>query len=171
MSRLIKLKISSDSRLKKILLHNFLHLKMKYLLPVFLILIFVFYGCGNGETEDALTEFELAHGIGPITEKLELGELDLEKAERGQQIFQSICVACHNLDATISGPRLRNVADRREPEFILNYILNPREMSQNHPVGQELSQSYPGNKTELGLNRDEALEVLEFLRAASKREM
>lgn len=144
---------------------------MKYFLFFFLISAFVLYGCGNGEAEDALTEFELTHGIGPITEKLEIGELDLEKAERGQQIFQSICVACHNLDAVISGPRLRNVADRREPEFILNYILNPREMSEKHPVGQELSQNYRGIKTELGLNRDEALNVLEYLRAASKREM
>ena len=144
---------------------------MKFFLSYLLIFVFVLFGCRNGETEDALTEFELAHGIGPITEKLELGELDLEKAERGQQIFQSICVACHNLDAVISGPRLRNVADRREPEFIINYILNPREMSQKHPVGQELSQSYAGAKTDLGLNREEALDVLEFLRAANKREM
>jgi len=144
---------------------------MRIFLSCFVIMVFVLYGCGNDESDNSLTEFQLTHGIGPITEKLELGDLTLEKAERGQEIFNSICVACHNLDATISGPRLRNVVDRREPEFILNYILNASEMSQKHPVGQELSQSYAGAKTDLGLNREEALDVLEFLRAANKREM
>ena len=144
---------------------------MKKCIPIILFAGLFFYACGNGETEDGLTEFELNHGIGPVTEKLEIGDLDLEKAERGQEIFNNICVACHNLDAVISGPRLRNVANNREPEFIMNYILNPVEMSSRHPVGQELSGSYPGSKTDLGLTQEQARNVLEFLRAAAEREM
>jgi cytochrome c len=127
--------------------------------------------CSGEKEEEGLTEFQLEHGIGPITEKIELGELNMEKAERGEQIFSSICSACHQLDAVVTAPRLRNVANRREPEFILNYILNPSEMSNNHPVGQQLSDSYPGVKSDLGISQEQAFEVLEYLRAAANREM
>lgn len=144
------------------------YLSILIIMPFF---TFIMLSCGGNGEEEGLTEFQLNHGIGPITEKVELGELDLEKAERGQQIFESICTACHQLDAVVTGPRLRNVVDRREPEFILNFILNPIEMSKNHPVGQELSESYPGQKTNLGLNEERAFEVLEYLRAAAKREI
>jgi cytochrome c len=139
------------------------------------IVLFAFsaalFSCGGDQEEEGLTEFQLEHGIGPITEKVELSDLDMEKAERGAQIFSSICQACHQLDAVVTGPRLRNVTERREPEFILNYILNPTEMRQKHPVGQQLADSFPGEKTNLGISEQQAFEVLEYLRAAAKREM
>jgi cytochrome c len=132
--------------------------------------LFIFTGCG-ADDPDKLTEFQIIHGIGPVTEVIELGEIDIEKAEQGRQIFNTYCVACHQLDAVITAPRLRNVADRREPEFILNYILNPVEMSNRHPVGQELSNSYPGVKAELGISESQAFLLLEYLRAANANEI
>lgn len=130
----------------------------------------IFSGCGSDDP-DKLTEFQLNHGIGPVTDTIELGEIDLEKAEQGRQIFSTYCVACHQLDAVVVAPRLRNVANRREPEFILNYILNPIEMSNRHPAGQELSSSYPGVKADLGISENQAFLLLEYLRAANANDM
>ncbi|TVQ03811.1 MAG: cytochrome c [Balneolaceae bacterium] len=139
---------------------------LNYTLPA---LIFI-AACGSDDT-DKLTEFQINHGIGPVTQVIELGEIDLEKAEQGRQIFNTYCVACHQLDAVVTAPRLRNVANRREPEFILNYILNPIEMSNRHPVGRELSTSYPGVKAELGISESQAYLLLEYLRAANANEL
>lgn len=134
------------------------------------LLVIIFSGCGSDDP-DKLTEFQLNHGIGPVTDTIELGEIDLEKAEQGRQIFSTYCVACHQLDAVVLAPRLRNVANRREPEFILNYILNPIEMSNRHPAGQELSSSYPGVKADLGISENQAFLLLEYLRAANANDM
>ncbi len=142
----------------------------KISLTTLIMIAFLLSGCDSGDS-DRLTEFQINHGIGPVTETIELGEIDLEKAEQGRQIFNTYCVACHQLDAVITAPRLRNVANRREPEFILNYILNPIEMSQRHPAGQEMSNSYPGVKAELGISESQSYLILEFLRAANANEM
>lgn len=127
---------------------------------------FFFTGCGGDA--DGLTEFEREHGVGPVTETIELGELDMDKAMRGEQIFNTQCVACHQLDATITGPRLRNTFNNRSPEFILNYILNPEGMKEKHPVAQELARDYRGNMVNVGTSEQQARELLEYMRAAAK---
>jgi len=115
--------------------------------------------CGNGDgqwVED--------HGYGPITEKLELSEIDSEFALKGKQIFDSYCAACHAMNSEISGPALRRVVDQRTPEFVINYTLNPRENSEKHPVGQELSEQYSGMMNDTGIDKEEALAVYEYMR-------
>lgn len=137
---------------------------------VVLIPILFLLSCGR-VSDDQLSEFELLHGIGPITERVTLNEADSELAQRGKMIFDSLCIACHQLDAVVTAPRLRNTANNRSPEFILNYILNPEEMSQRHPVGQQLAIEYPGVKSRLGIERDDAFALLDYLRFATKGEM
>lgn len=139
------------------------------IIPLFMF-PFIFLGCGSDDPE-RLSEFQINHGIGPVTQQIELGSIDLERAEEGRRIFSTYCVACHQLDAVVTAPRLRNVADRREPEFILNYILNPLEMSEKHPAGREMSSSYPGVKAELGISENQAFLLLEYLRAANANEL
>jgi cytochrome c len=130
------------------------------------------YACGGSDQQDesGLTEFELNHGIGPVTERIELGEIDMDLANEGRQIFETLCIACHQLDATISGPMLRNVAERREPEFIMNYIQNPTEMRQRHPEGQRLDDDYAIQMVNMGTSLDDARALLEYLRAAAEGE-
>ncbi len=133
--------------------------------------LFTFSACGGEEREDGLSEFEVEHGIGPVTERLDIGDLDLEMVNRGSDIFNRLCVACHQLDAGITGPALRNITEKRSPEFVMNYILNPREMTNRHPIGQELADQYPGVMAETGLTREQARDVLEYLRAAQQGEI
>lgn len=137
---------------------------------VAICLIHLLSGCGRESGED-LTEFELIYGIGPITERVTLSdEINPELALRGKMIFDTLCIACHQLDAVVTAPRLRNITNQRNSEFILNYILNPEEMSQRHPTGRQLSEEYPGVKSRLGIEQEDAFALLEFLRLAAAGE-
>jgi len=128
----------------------------------FLLSVIIIIGitaCGNSD-EQWVEE----HGYGPITDKLELSEIDSDLALQGKQIFDSYCAACHALNSQISGPALRRVVDKRTPEFVINYTLNPRENSENHPIGQELSEQYSAMMFDTGIDEEEAIAVYEYMR-------
>lgn len=65
-------------------------------------------------------------GVGPIT-SVELGEIDQAMADKGKEIFEAKCTACHKTDSKFIGPALQDVVNRRSPEWIMNMILNPEE--------------------------------------------
>lgn len=138
--------------------------------------LLIFSACGNGETEDpantaseteeqSLTEFELEHGIGPITERLDISDdIDEDLRLRGQNIFEMKCEMCHNMEGRMVGPELGNVLDRRSPEFIMNMILNPGEMANDHPVGQELLREHMTVMPFQNVEKDDARAIVEYLR-------
>ncbi|MGD2123374.1 MAG: cytochrome c [Gemmatimonadota bacterium] len=113
-----------------------------------------------------LTDWQLENGIGPITEPLELGEIDRALVSQGEEIFNLKCSACHKLDERYVAPPLRNVVSRRTPEFVLNMVLNPLEMTQRHPVTKELLGEYFTPMTPQGLTEEEARALLDYLRKA-----
>ena len=131
----------------------------------------VLAGCGDandaprsGPEEEGLTEFQLEHGIGPITEEITLGDPDPELAREGEEIFQFNCEACHRMEERFVGPPLGDVMDRRSPAFVMNFILNPEQMARQHPVGQELLAEYPLVMPFQNISEDEARAILEYLR-------
>ncbi len=137
---------------------------MKYYLPALIGLSVIISACGGDDSSgNGLSEFEKEHGVGPITEAISLDELDRNLADRGQELFEAQCTACHQLEAPITGPALGEITQKREPAFIMNYILNPREMREKHPVAQQLSEDYPGVMNDLGLDKDEAKAIVVFL--------
>lgn len=113
-----------------------------------------------------LTEWELENGIGPITDPITLGEIDPALVAQGEEKFTLLCSACHKLDERYVAPPLRDVTSRRTPEFVMNMILNPLEMTQRHPATKELLAEYFTPMAPLGLTEDEARAVLEYLRKA-----
>ncbi len=113
-----------------------------------------------------LTAWELENGIGPVTEPLELGEIDPDRAARGEEIFNLKCSACHKLDDRYVAPPLRDVTSRRTPEFVMNMILNPLEMTQRHPATKELLAEYFTPMTPQGLTEEDARALLDFFRRA-----
>lgn len=143
-------------------------------LVILLILVLFFSACGNGtdeersapETEEAeaLTQFELEHGIGPVTERLDIGDLDVERARRGADIFDRRCTACHRMDRRFVGPPVGETTEARSPEFIINFILNPEEMTNRHPVGQALLQEYMTIMPYQNVTKEQAIEIVDFLR-------
>ena len=151
---------------------------LKSLLTTLLLLFLVsaFYACGGEESserqrsepqteETALSEFELEHGIGPVTERIEISDdLDLTKVEKGRNIYEMKCEMCHNYQGRMVGPELGNIMDRRSPEFVMNFILNPSGMVRDHPVGQELLREYMTAMPFQNVQKDEARAIVEYLR-------
>ncbi len=132
-------------------------------------------GNGNGSSQSqsgaqgsGLSNFEKEHGIGPIQERLTIADFNLEKAQRGQDIFESKCAACHQMDSRLVGPPIKGLTERRSAEFIMNIILNPNEMVRNHPEGQKMMQEYMMVMPYQNVSEDEAREIYEYFRKVDK---
>lgn len=158
---------------------------MKIVSTLLLALIITFIGCGgdsNGDQSSAgnsagkeyianklgISVFELDNGIGPIKEKLSINNtIDNVMAESGKQLFDLKCAQCHKLDERYTGPALRGVTERRTPEYIMNMILNPQEMTQRHPEAKKLLAMYANQMTFQNVTEEDARKLLEFLRMES----
>jgi hypothetical protein len=145
-----------------------------------LLLALLWAGCGSGdESTDPsggsassgsteLTDFEMEHGIGPVTDRLDIGGIDLERAQRGADFFDSRCASCHRMENRFVGPPLGSSAEKRSNEFLVNFILNPEEMTNRHPVGQALLQEYLTIMPYQNVSMDQAIEIVDFLRHYSE---
>ena len=98
------------------------------------------------------------------TEAVTLGALDPAMAERGKATFEMKCSACHKFDARYVGPSLGGVMERRTPAYIMNMILAPEEMYTKHPAAKQLLAELMTQMPNTGLTRDQAREVVEYLR-------
>ncbi len=112
-----------------------------------------------------LSAFQIEHGIGPITEVVELGEFDPAMAASGEEVFIAKCSACHKTAERYVGPALGDVTDRRSATYIMNMMLNPQEMYERHPEGKALLAEYLSFMPNQSLTLDEARTVVEYLRS------
>lgn len=104
-------------------------------------------------------------GVGPITSTIELGELDQALADKGKEIFEGKCTACHKTDSKFIGPAPKGILDRRTPEWVMNMILNPDGMVKEDPTAKALLIEYNGSPmANQNLTKDEARSVLEYFR-------
>lgn len=82
-------------------------------------------------------------------------------AETGEEIFQSKgCIACHTIGkGKLAGPDLLGVTERREEEWLRNWLKNPETMLLSDPIAQELLKEYfvPMPNQDLS---DEQVEIL-----------
>ena len=156
-------------------------MKSRYTAPRGLVSILVLglLACGGGNGDDAgsadappasadgdgLSAFEVEHGIGPITEVMVLGEFDPAMAAAGEAVFTTKCSACHKMTERYVGPALGDVTERRSPAFIMNMILNPKEMYERHPEGKALLAEYLSYMPNQNVTQDEARAVVEYLRS------
>ena len=94
-----------------------------------LLAIIVLTSCGGDkkikEPKDQIVEIDPLkdRGIGPITHVDINNEIDNNMAERGQELFKSMCSACHKIDQRVIGPALAGVTKKRTPEWIMNMII------------------------------------------------
>lgn len=131
-------------------------------------------GCTNSESPAASTNetsspAQAANasdiGVGPVSSlKLE-SEIQKSLASNGEKIFSEKCSACHKIEERYVGPALKGVTDRRKPEWIMNMILNPQEMTQKDATAQELLGEYMTQMTFQNLTQNEARAVLEYFRS------
>ena len=116
-----------------------------------------------------LTPFQIEHGIGPVTEVVTLGPVDAALAAAGKATFDSKCSACHKMTDKYVGPPLGDVTTRRSPAYVMNMLLNPEEMYDRHPAARQLLGEYMTQMPNLALSRDQAREVVEYLRTQAPK--
>jgi len=151
---------------------------LKFFSVCFFIFVFIL-GCSKSDSEGqkpstvrtesavneyGLTEFEMKYGIGPVKERIFLGRIDKALAKKGEDIFATKCAPCHKLDERYIGPAQRYATERKPPEYILNMILNPDEMTRRHPEAQKVLAEYLSPMTFQNMTLDDAKLVLEYLR-------
>lgn len=102
-------------------------------------------------------------GVGPV-QSLPMSALDGALAQRGQKVFETVCVACHKFDQRLVGPPLAGVTQRRRPEWIMNMMLNTQEMLQKNDTAKQLLAQYVAPMAVPTIQKDDARAVLEYLR-------
>lgn len=161
---------------------------MKKTLMIFTVLgLTLFMSCGEGEKKEAAgygkkaeekTETKVVDatpasvrvdltnkGIGPI-KSVTLGEeIDMEMAALGEGVFNLNCTACHKADKKFIGPAPKGILERRTPEWVMNMILNPEEMTQNDPLARDLLMEFNGSPmANQHMTEEQTRQILEYFR-------
>lgn len=118
------------------------------------------------ETIPASKQVDLTNkGIGPI-KSLSLPEsIDETMAAHGADVYKKMCTACHRPNKKFIGPAPTGILERRSPEWIMNMILNPEEMTQKDPLAKALLMEFNGSPmANQNLSKEDARAVLEYFR-------
>lgn len=104
-------------------------------------------------------------GVGPFKNVDFADEIDDDLAAAGKEKFQAICTACHMVDQRMIGPALKDVYERRSPEWVMNMIINPDVMLKEDPIAKALLKEY-NNAIMLNqnLSEEDTRAVAEYLR-------
>lgn len=124
-------------------------------LPLIFITSAFFGGCSSQDEE---------LGIGPVKE-VKLGAIDKNLVDKGKQVFDTKCSSCHKFDTRLVGPPLQDITKRRKPEWIMNMILNPQQMTQENQAAKELFATYLVQMTYQDVSHDDARALLEYFRS------
>ena len=104
-------------------------------------------------------------GFGPVKSLSIPAAIDEAMASEGLKHFEAKCSACHKFSTDkYVGPGLVDITKRRKPEWIMNMILNPQEMTQRDPVAKELFATYLTQMTNQNVTEPEARTILEYFR-------
>jgi len=104
-------------------------------------------------------------GIGPVKSLTFDEAIDTALASKGENAFNQKCTACHMTNKKLIGPAMTGVFDRRSPEWVINFLLNPTEMLKQDPIAKALLKQY-NNVMMLNqnLSEEEARAITEYLR-------
>ncbi len=103
-------------------------------------------------------------GIGPVNRLVLADTINNQLVKQGKDLFANHCASCHRLHEALTGPALSNVLQMRSPEFVMNMILNTREMIEKDPTIQSLRGVYQTDMIQVDLTRQEARAIVEYLR-------
>ena len=120
----------------------------------------------KAEEIPASKKIDLANkGIGPI-KSIDLGAtIDQKMVTQGADVYKKMCTACHRANKKFVGPSPTGILERRSPEWVMNMILNPEEMTQKDPLAKELLIEFNGSPmANQNLTEKEARAVLEYFR-------
>jgi len=110
----------------------------------------------------------------PETHGVELKEGDIqitnplnaEWVSSGKNFYELKCQSCHRLTSDkLVGPGWKDVTKRRTPVWIMNMITNVDMMLSTDPEAQKLLEQCLVRMPNQNLTRDEARQVIEFMRS------
>lgn len=153
-----------------------------FLIATITLLFMAVMACGGGEDANDIdsdnqsksentekeSSIEDGKGIGPISNVALPAEIDEQMALRGEEVFEAKCTACHEFDNKYVGPSLAGVTNSREPEWIMNMILNPEEMTKKDPIAKALFEEYLTQMTFQDVTEEDARAMLEYFRKYDK---
>jgi cytochrome c551/c552 len=104
-------------------------------------------------------------GIGPVS-KVELTHpLDEKMVASGKSVYEVKCASCHKItDEKLVGPGWKGVTDRRTPEWIMNFAMNPEEMLEKDTAAQNMLEVCLVKMPNQNLAEADSRAVLEFMR-------
>ena len=97
-----------------------------------------------------------------------------ESAEvaKGKELFQSKgCVACHTIGGgKLTGPDLKGVTERRQEEWLKQWIKSPDTMVFSDPIAKGLLAEYMVPMPNQGLTDQEVIEMITYLKYEDSKE-
>lgn len=138
---------------------------MKTKLTILTVILFSLVACDSQKQEQKQTQAPASSdkGIGPVT-SITIGALDASLAEKGKSLFDTRCGACHKFGERYVGPDLTGITKRRTPEWTMNMILNPVEMTQKNEAAKQLLSEYLTQMTFQNISQDETRAIYEYFR-------
>ncbi len=109
------------------------------------------------------SDFTRTNGVGPIS-SISIGAINQDWVSEGEALFKLKCSSCHKSEKKYVGPAPKGVLDRRNPEWVMNMILDPEMMVKEDPVAKELLTRYLAPMANQSLTQDEARKILEYFR-------
>lgn len=104
-------------------------------------------------------------GIGPVKSHT-LTPIDPTLVKKGKEVFKIKCTACHKMEKKFIGPALKGLLERRSPEWALNMMMNPEEMTQKDPIAKQLFVQYNGSPmANQDVSLEEATALLDYIRS------
>ena len=104
-------------------------------------------------------------GIGQIKNVTLHNPLDAERVQRGMDIYEMKCSACHRLtEERLVGPGFKDVTKRRKPEWIMNMVTNVDVMLEQDKVAQELLELCLTRMPNQNVSIGDARDILEYMR-------
>ena len=107
-------------------------------------------------------------GVGPIKSLKLDSKIDAKMVELGKKTFKMKCSQCHKIDKKYTGPQLLAVTKRRKPEWIMNMILNPLEMTAKDPTAKAMKAKLLTQMANQNIGEVNARAILEFFRDNDK---
>ena len=148
--------------------------KVFSLLTFTLLTAALFTACGGGNSEaeqsspePQATEAQETHGLEFKAGDVQLTTpLNQEWVTAGKATYDLKCQSCHKLnDERVVGPGWKDVTKRREPHWIMNMITNVDMMLEIDPEAQKLLEQCLVRMPNQNLDKDQARQVLEFMRS------
>ncbi|MEI6946969.1 cytochrome c [Paraflavisolibacter sp. H34] len=126
--------------------------------------------CGSNNAQPAAGSEPAAEAPAATAPKLEAvtlsSPLNTAWVNAGKSIYDLKCQSCHKLtDEKLVGPGWKDVTKKRKPEWIMGMILDPEAMLNTDPDAQKLLEELLVRMPNQNLTKDEARQVLEFMRS------